>query len=209
MTIPHGDLAPMRKHRRGYGRQPRRWPVVVAVLAVAAIAGGAYALQQRTDGTGPASAPTTCVSASPAVTAAPGPAKLTAVRLPAPGQVALRLLNGSGRDGLARSVANELARRGFRVTQTGNAPRALAGASRVYYGPGGRPAALLVSAHVLGSSVVPVSTAARGAIDVVLGSTFARLRTPAETSAYARQLVTTGIPAPKPAAKPVPSPSCR
>ena len=164
MVIPSGDLAPMRKHRRGYGRQPRRWPVVLVVLAVAGVAGGTYALQHRSDKVDHASAPTTCVSAHPSAAAPAAPAKVTAVRLPAPGQVALRLLNGTGRDGLARTVANELARRGFRVTQTGNAPRDLVGASRVYYGPSGRPSALLASAHVLGASVVPVPTAARGAV---------------------------------------------
>ena len=210
MVIPSGDLAPMRKHRR-YGRHRSRWPVVLAVLAVAGVAGGTYVVQQRAEEADQASAPSTCVSASPSPAAAAPkpPSKVAAIRLPAPGQVSLRLLNGTGRDRLARTVADELARRGFRVTYTGNAPRGLVGASRVNYGPGGRPAALLVSAHVLGSSVVPVPKAARGAIDVVLGSAFVRLRTPAETSSYARALLTTGVPAPKPSTKPEASPSCR
>jgi hypothetical protein len=209
VSIPHGDLAPLRKHRR-YGRHRSRWPLVVAVLLVGAIAGGTYVVQQRADEGGPAAAPATCKSGSP--TAAPpraAPAKVVAGRLPAPGQVSLRLLNGTGRDRLARAVADELARRGFRVTQTGNAPRPLVGASRVYYGPGARPAALSVSAHVLGASVVPVPSAGRGAVDVVLGSTFVRLRTAAETSAYARRLTTTGVPAAQPAAEPTASPACR
>jgi hypothetical protein len=216
VVIPSGDLAPMRKHRR-YGRRRSRWPAVLVVLVMVAIAGATYAYSQRTDDSGSAPPPAACPSPSAAVPSptavakapAKAPAKVAAVRLPAPGQVALRLLNGTGRDRLARTVANELARRGFRVTHTGNAPRDLMGGSRVYYGPGGRPAALLVSAHVLGSSVVPVPSAARGAIDVVLGSSFVRLRTPAETSAYARRLVTTGVPVPKPSTKPAPSPSCR
>jgi hypothetical protein len=209
MVIPSGDLAPLRKHRR-YGRHRRRWPVVVAVLAVAAVAGATYLVQQRADDGGTVAPPPTCVQASPSRAASPAPpAKVTAVRLPAPGQVSLRLLNGTGRDRLARSVADELARRGFRVTHTGNAPRALVGASRVYYGPGGRPAALLVTAHVLGSSVVPVPTAGRGAIDVVLGSGFVRLRTAVETSAYVRQLTSTGVPVTRPVTRPTVSPSCR
>jgi hypothetical protein len=215
VVIPSGDLVPLRKHRR-YGRHRSRWPVVLAVLAVAGVAGGTYAYQQRADDAGSVATPSTCVSAAPSPAAAAPTrtpqakaAKPAAVRLPAPGQVSLRLLNGTGRDRLARTVANELARRGFRVTHTGNAPRALVGDSRVYYGPGGRPAALLVSAHVLGSAVVPVPKAARGAVDVVLGSAFARLRTPAEASGYARRVVTSGVPAPKPSTKPVASPSCR
>jgi hypothetical protein len=213
MVIPSGDLVPRRKHQR-YGRHRSRWPVVLAVLAVAGIAAATYAYEQNNQDTAESSPPVACASSVPstAPSAKPAPAaaaKVTAIRLPAPGQVSLRLLNGTGRDRLARGVAVELARRGFRVTQTGNAPRPLTGASRVYYGPGGRPAALLASAHVLGSSVVPVPSAARGAVDVVLGSTFVRLRAPAEVTAYVHQLTTTGVPAPRPSAKPAPSPSCR
>ena len=184
---------------------------MVAVLAVVGVAAGAYALQQqRQDDSGPTAAPAVCRSGPPApAPSRAAPAKVAAVRLPAPGQVSLRLLNGTGRDRLARTVADELARRGFRVTHTGNAPRPLVGASRVYYGPGARPAALAVSAHVLGASVVPVPSAARGAVDVVLGSTFVRLRTAAETSAYAHRLTTTGVPAALPVAAPTASPSCR
>jgi hypothetical protein len=208
VTIPHGDLAPMRKHHR-YGRHRSRWPVALAVLVVVAVAAGTYAFGQRDQDADEASSPAACTSSAPSPAPSPAAPKVSAVRLPAPGQVSLRLLNGTGRDRLARTVADELARRGFRVTYTGNAPRDLVGPSRVNYGPGGRPAALLVSAHVLGSSVVPVPKAARGAIDVVLGSTFVRLRTAAETAGYTRQLVTTGVPAPKPSARAEASPSCR
>ena len=207
MVIPSGDLAPMRKHRR-YGRRRSRWPFVLGVLAVAAVAGGTYAVQQRANDT-PAAAPLASCPAAVASSSAAAPVKVTAVHLPAPGQVGLRLLNGTGRDRLARTVGDELARRGFRVTFMGNAPRGLVGASRVYYGPGGRPAALLVTAHVLGASVAPVPGAARGAIDVVLGSAFVRLRTVPEAAVYIRRLATTGVPAPQPSPKPAPSPTCR
>ncbi len=215
MSIPSGDLAPARKHGRRYRRRRSLLPLVLVVLLVAAIAGGSYLLRREDNTAATVSAGARCPSAGPTALApqpAPvkaAPAKAAPVRLPAPGQVGLRLLNGSGRDGLARVVGNELARRGFRVTAMGNAPRPLVGASRVYYGPGGRPAALLVSTHVLGASVVPVPAAARGAIDVVLGSTFPRLRTPAETSAFARQLVTGAVPVTPAAPKPAPSPTCR
>jgi hypothetical protein len=122
--------------------------------------------------------------------------------------VRLRLLNGNGKALLARSVGNELARRGFKVTAMGNAPRPLQGVSRVYYGPGGRSAALLASAQVSGATIVPVPTAARGAIDVVLGSSFVRLRTPPEATAYARELAAGKLPLAIQASV-APSPSCR
>ena len=216
MRIPSGDLAPARRHRRGYGRRRNPLPIVVAVVLVVAVATGAYLLRRDDSSTGAVASASRCPSPSAAAPVKAAPARVAApVRLPAPGQVGLRLLNGTGRDGLARTVGNELARRGFKVTAMGNAPKALVGASRVYFGPGGRPAALLVSTHVLGGSVVPVPSAGHGAVDVVLGSTFMRLRTPAEASAYASNLASTGIATPKSAAlkptipKSATSPSCR
>jgi hypothetical protein len=183
---------------------------VLAVVAVVAVAAGSYWLR-RDDNPPGALTSSSCPSAAASVAPSPAaPARaVTPVPFPAPAQVGLRLLNGTGRDGLARSVGDELARRGFRVVAMGNAPHPLVGASRVYYGPGARPAALLLSAHVLGSSVVPVPSAGRGAVDVVLGSTFVRLRTAPEASAYAHQLVTAGVPAAKPVAQPRPSSTCR
>jgi hypothetical protein len=192
-------------------------PVVLVVLLVAAVAIGAYWIR-RDDGTASnAAAGARCPSAVPSVagsakpTAVTPPVKAAPVRLPAPGQVALRLFNGTTRAKLALTVGNELARRGFKVTGFTNAPKPLAGGSRVYFGPGGRPAATLVSAHILGSQIVPVPTAGRGAVDAVLGSTFVRVRTPAEVSAYARQLDAGRVPAPAKSAAPAPaaSPTCR
>jgi hypothetical protein len=210
MRIPSGDLAPMRKHRHGasFRRRRRRWPVVLTIVAVLAVAAGAYALHHRGGSPAPVAASTPCPS--PQASPLPKLAKAAApVRLPAAGQVSLRLLNGTGRDRLARVVGDELARRGFHVAGMGNAPRPLAGPSRVYYGPGGRPAALLVTAHVLGATVQPVPTAAHGAIDVVLGSAFVRVRTPAETSAYVHQLGTAGVPAPAPSPAATARATCR
>lgn len=212
MRIPSGDLAPARKHRR-YGRRRSPLPVLLAVVLVLAIAGIAFRLHREDSGAGVVTAKARCASTAPAASASPAaaPAPVAAVRLPAPAQVSLRLLNGTGHSLLARAVGNELARRGFKVSAIGNAPRPLVGASRVYYGPGGRPAALLVSASVLGSTVQPVPNAAPRAIDVVLGSRFVRLRTPAETASAAHALAKGSAPAAAQpvAAKPSPSPACR
>ena len=210
MRIPSGDLAPARKHRR-YGRRRNPLPILLAVVLVAAVAFGTYRLRREDSTAGVVTATARCPSVAPVPSpSAAAPALAAPVRLPAAGAVGLRLLNGTGRAKLALAVGNELARRGFKVTAMGNAPRPLVGPSKVYYGPGGRPAALLVTAHVLGAAVVPVPTAARGAVDVVLGSTFVRLRTAPETTAYARQLTTAGLPVGTPAApRPTPSPTCR
>ncbi|MCW2605774.1 MAG: LytR family transcriptional regulator, partial [Frankiales bacterium] len=139
------------------------------------------------------------------------PVAATAVVLPAPGQVRLRLLNGTPRDGLGRTVGAALAARGFGVLSTGNAPAPLPGPSRVAFGPGGRPAATLLAAHVSGARLVPSPAMPRGAVDLVLGAAFVRLRTPAEV---ARSVTALTAPAPAPARTPVrtvprPSPSPR
>ena len=207
MRIPSGDLAPARKHRR-YGRRRRNpWPAVLAVLVLLAVAGGAYGLTHRDDGT-----PTdTVAQASPKACPSPvvthAATKPVALVLPAPGTVQLRLLNGTGRNGLARVVGDELARRGVRVAAMGNAPTQQAGASRVVFGPGARSAATLVGVHVLGAQLVPAPRAARGSVDVILGSSFVRLRTAAEVHATAQALAHPVTPVARP--KPQPKPSCR
>lgn len=183
-------------------------PVVLAVAAVAAIGGGAYALR-RDDGAAqqrlaqpPASrCPTAAATPSPASPAARPPALV----LPAPGTVTFRLLNGTPRDGLGRSLGEALAARGFRVASTGNAPKALSGPSKVYFGPGARPAAQLVAIHVIGAELAPVPTAPRGAVDLVIGTGFARLRTPAEVKSFTARVLAGTVPPPTaatPAARP-------
>lgn len=221
MRIPSGDLAPARKRRRGYGSRRRsryghqRSPLVpvLAVLLVLAVAGVAWALRQNDSQAGRSTVAQLQPCPSPTAAApAKAPAVAAPLTLPAPGQVQLRLLNGSGRSLLARTVGNELAARGFRVSGMGNAPKPLTGDSRVYFGPGARPAATLLAAHVMNAQLVPVASAAPGSIDVVLGSTFPRLRTPAEVSVAARTLAAGAPPKTVTATKapaPKPSPTCR
>lgn len=206
VRIPSGDLAPARKHRR-YGRRRRApLPAVLVVLLLLAVAGAAYLLQRDDVPEETVAQATGCPTPTPAP-AAPRPAAAQpAMVLPAPGTVRLRLLNGTTRSGLARTVGNELARRGFRVAGMGNAPAQLAGATRIAFGPGARSAATLVGVHVLGAQLVPVATAPKGSVDVVLGSSFVRLRNAAEVKAATQALAHPVTPV---AAAPRPTPSCR
>jgi hypothetical protein len=205
VRIPGGDLAPARRRRHGgsYGRRRQRRGLryTLVVLLLAAAGGGAYLLQRDDSkvpqrlATTPKSCPTTAV-----------PAKTPAqpVALPAPKQVRLMLLNGTPRNGLAKTVADQLAAAGFVVTGQGNAPAALRGASTVTFGSGGSLAGTLVSHWVLGSRLVGNPKAAPGTVQVVLGSTFRRLATPAEAAAAAkaatRQPAGPGVPVPSPVA---------
>ncbi|MDX6219216.1 MAG: LytR cell envelope-related transcriptional attenuator [Frankiales bacterium] len=203
MRIPGGDLVPAR-HRRyggGYGRRRRRNRLVLAVIVLLGLAaGGGWYLRRDNPST-----PTT-VTTLPSCSAQPSPSASTTSRptapvvLPPPGAVTLSVLNGTNRALLAKHVADQLAALGFHVTGQGNARTTVAGPSQVVYGPGASLPARRASSWVLGSQAVPAPSAARGSVQVVLGSTFTRLATPAEAAARARQ-------APAPSSAPSATPS--
>jgi hypothetical protein len=120
---------------------------------------------------------------APTITPTQAVAPATTVRLPAPSTVTVTVLNGTTRQLLAKSVADQLAADGFRIARQGNAPKALAGASQVLYGPGASLQARAVSAWVPGSAVVPAPKASRGSVQLVLGGSFTRLLTAAQVAA--------------------------
>lgn len=178
MKIPSGDLAPRRRPRRRV--RARLVPLLVA-LAVLAAAGAVGWRLTRDDADDTVAAGSGCPS-GPATPATSAPA---AVALPPPAAVGVRLFNGTAVDGLGRSVGDELAARGFAVLSTGNAPAPLAGAPQVQYGPTAGPAALVLAAHVLGADLVPAAAGGPAdALDLVLGSSYVRLRDPAEVAAW-------------------------
>lgn len=129
------------------------------------------------------------------------PAVVTAV--PKPQQVRLVLLNGTSRNGLAATVGNELAADGFVVVSQGNSPQALNGDSVVQYGAGALPAGTLVSRWVQGSTLLAGAKVPAGEVQLVLGSGFSRLSTPAELLAAAQQ-----SPQPTPPSSASAAPAC-
>ncbi len=205
MRIPSGDLAPVRRRKRyggSYGRSRRRTGRVL--LALVLLAGGgavAYALQRDDRGAAARVALLPC-PAAPTTSPASQPAQPSPAALPQPREVRLLLLNGTKRDGLGRNIGNQLAARGFVVSGTGNAHALLTGPSQVTYGPGALPAAQLVGMHVFGVTLVDAPRTARGSLQLVLGSGFARLRTPAEISSLSMRpapvAARTVVPAPRP-----------
>ena len=205
MRIPSGDLAPVRRRKRyggSYGASRRRTGRVL--LALVLLAGGgavAYALQRDDRGAAARVALLPC-PAAPTTSPANQPAQPSPAALPQPREVRLLLLNGTKRDGLGRNIGNQLAARGFVVSGTGNAHALLTGPSQVTYGPGALPAAQLVGMHVFGVTLVDAPRTARGSLQLVLGSGFARLRTPAEISSLSTRpapvAARTVVPAPRP-----------
>lgn len=186
MRIPGGDLVPARHRRYGgsYGRRRRRRNRVLVVLGLLLAAGGAAAWYvQRPDTTTPTTV-STLPTCGPTPSATPSAARvLPHVVLPPPTAVVLSVLNGTNRDLLAKHVADALASQGFHVTGQGNARTAVAGPSQVVYGPGASLKARTAALWVLGSTVVPAPRARPGSVQVVLGSSFTRLATPAEAAA--------------------------
>jgi hypothetical protein len=161
--------------------------VLLVGLAVAA------AWYLRRDNTILPTQASTAPSCAPSATATPPvtprvtpPVSKAPVVLPPPSAVTLSVLNGTNRNLLAKRVADALAAQGFHVTGQGNSRTAVTGPSQVVYGPGASLLARTASSWVLGSAVVPSPRAQRGSVQVVLGSSFTRLATPAEAAAARR-----------------------
>ena len=207
MRIPGGDLVPARHRRYGgsYGRRRRRrnrrfLALVVLVLGAAAAAGW-YLREDDPAATSAVSALPSCTpTATPTVTATPAPV-VRPVALPPTTAVVLSVLNGTDRNLLAKHVADALAADGFHVTGQANARAAVVGPSQIVYGPGASLPARTAALWVPGSVVVPAPKARRGSVQVVLGSSFTRLATPAEAAAARRG------PAPTPSTEPSATPT--
>jgi hypothetical protein len=131
---------------------------------------------------------------SPAATSQPCPSTNST---PAPAKgTAIRVYNSTTRRGLALSVSRDLAKRGFRITET---PRndpleaKVATAAAVRFGPNGELYARTVAAQVDGAVTMVKDDRIGMTVDLALGTAFARLRTPAEA---ARWLATRPRPSP-------------
>ncbi|MFN2539431.1 MAG: LytR C-terminal domain-containing protein [Mycobacteriales bacterium] len=199
MRIPGGDLVPARHRRYGgsYGRRRRRRGRRVLALLLLIGLGAAGAWYLRKDDAATTATVSTSPTCEPTPTATPTPAAVAPrVALPPTTAVVLSVLNGTDRSLLAKHVADALATQGFQVTGQANARTAVAGPSQIVYGPGASLQARTVSLWVPGSTVVPAPKARRGSVQVILGSSFTRVATPAEAAAARRGPVATATTAP-------------
>jgi hypothetical protein len=192
-----GDKYPRMRPPR---RRGRLVGVVVACGAVLGVAGWGtlQLIDVFTGGGGTASAAGTkagCLTkANPAATA-PSPAVL-----PKPAQITVNVFNATTRSGLAKTTADELKKRGFRIGEVGNAgpqyDKKVTGTG-VLLGPA---ASLNTSLPVLATQLTTAErrtdAAHKGAtIDLIIGNGFKTLTSPPES---ARAL--TALAAPKPTA---------
>lgn len=149
---------------------------------------------------------------SPSCSPSPVPTRTAKLApLPQPAGVTLNVLNATARGGLAKSNADELAKRGFKVARFGNAlppyDRKVTQAALLVAGPAGEAAAREAGTQVLGSTV-KIDPARKGtAVDLLIGNGFTTLATPAE-AAKAR-VTAANPPPPKPVCLPVSTPKAK
>lgn len=179
-----GDKYPrMRPHRR----RGRLVVVVVACGAVLGVAGWGtlQLIDVFTGGGGTATAAgvgcsTKATKASPAASASPAAAAGAA---PKPAQITVNVFNATTRSGLAKTTADELKKRGFKIGEVGNATKQY---DKKVTGTGillGPAASLNTSLPVLATQLTTAerrTDAARAgtAVDLIIGNQFKALTSP-------------------------------
>ena len=164
--------------------------VVVGVLAVAAVVFVIVALVRDTQ------------HDSVAQGCPPG-SVLADITLPdGPQGVTLRVFNGTATTGLAQTVSNDFANRGFKVQKPAENKKRYKGVAQLRYGPLAVGAAQLVKAYFL-AQADPVYDAKRKGkvVDVVVGGKYQQLATTTEVN---QSLVELGEPEVPPGACPAP-----
>ncbi|WP_432156567.1 MULTISPECIES: LytR C-terminal domain-containing protein [unclassified Streptomyces] len=203
-----GDKYPRMRRPRRRGRMVALALASGAVLGVAGW-GTLQLIDVFTGGGGTASAAgsaTDCASEGTTKKAATGTgatAAATPAVLPRPGQITVNVLNATTRAGLAKSTADELKKRGFRIGTVGNATKEY---DKKVTGPG----VLLGPASALNSSLQVLATQLPGAerrtdaarkdatVDLIIGNGYKALATPADA---ARSLTALTAPKPSPSTK--------
>ncbi|WNI16504.1 LytR C-terminal domain-containing protein [Actinacidiphila sp. ITFR-21] len=131
--------------------------------------------------------------------------------LPQPTGVTLNVLNATSRGGLAKTTADALAGRGFKVARFGNAPdgydQKVTQSALLVAGPAGEAAAREAGTQVAGSTVRIDPHRKDKTVDLLIGNAFATLATPAQ--AAAARVVAANPPPPKPVCAPVTTPAAK
>ncbi|MFF4169750.1 LytR C-terminal domain-containing protein [Streptomyces sp. NPDC001744] len=189
-----GDVYPRMR------RPHRRRRIILASTAAAVVLGAAgWGTYQLVDvfsgGGGTKTAAGKQADCKPAPTATAAPAAV----LPKPAQITVNVYNATPRSGLAKTTADELRKRGFKIGKVGNAPAAY---DKKVTGAGlllGAPAATKGSFPVLGTQLAGATakTDARGTadVDLIIGTAFKSLA-PKTTADAALVALTRPAPAP-------------
>jgi len=117
-----GDKYPRMRQRRRRGRLVLA--VVASVVALGVIGWGTLQLiDVFTGGGGKASAAGSKTCAVKSAKASPSASAPAPAALPKPAQITVNVLNATTRSGLAKTTADELEKRGFKIGEVGNATK--------------------------------------------------------------------------------------
>jgi LytR cell envelope-related transcriptional attenuator len=146
--------------------------VVIGVLAVSAVVFVIVALVR--DSQGGAVAGNDCPAGAP----------LANVTLPDdPGQVTIKVLNGTSTPGLAEKVTNDFKNRRFKTQKPGEDKKRVKDIAVVRYGPAAVGSAQLLEAYFLGQATPEYNPKRKDAVvDIVIGSRFQQLATSTEVN---------------------------
>jgi hypothetical protein len=182
----------------------RRGRIVAAVIAVVVVLSlfgwGAVQLFHAFNGDDGDTKANAAPQNRPSCTPSPAPVRTgKPIALPQPAGVTLAVYNATTRGGLAKTTADQLASRGFKVSKFANAPdpynAKVTRSALLVAGPGGEAAAREASTQVAGSTVKIDPRRKGNTVDLMIGNAFARLATPLE-AAKAR-VIAANPPAPK------------
>ncbi|MFE9613235.1 LytR C-terminal domain-containing protein [Streptomyces sp. NPDC006012] len=184
-----GDKFPRMRPRRRRGRLVFGLMAVVAVLAL--IGWGTWQLIDVFTGGNKASA----ANAEPDCPTGTAASASPAAAVPRPASITVNIYNATTRTGLAKSTADELKKRGFKIGEVGNAPsqfdQKIKGTG-VLLGPvSARNSTLPVLATQLGDAERRTDTGRKGtALDLIIGTAFRGLATPADAEKALAALTT-------------------
>ncbi|MFC4505668.1 MULTISPECIES: LytR C-terminal domain-containing protein [Streptomyces] len=198
-----GDKYPRMRRRRRRGR------LVVAVVGCGAALGVAgwgtlQLIDVFTGGGGTASAADSAACKAKSATASPAPI----AALPKPAQITVNVFNATTRSGLAKTTADELAKRGFKIGDVGNATKQYdkkVGGTGMLLGPASSlNTSLPVLATQLSTAERRTDAARKGTeVDLILGNGFKTLTSKADATK-----ALTALTAPKPASSTAPKKGC-
>ncbi|UFR03344.1 LytR C-terminal domain-containing protein [Streptomyces sp. Go40/10] len=192
-----GDKYPRMRPPRRHGR------LVAAVVASVAVLGliGWGTLQLIDVFTGGAGDSTATGPAARCRTKAAAAAATRAEPLPEPGRITVNVYNATKRTGLAKSTADELRKRGFRIGDVGNASKQydkkVKGTGMLLGSPAAQDTALRVLATQLTGAGLRADTRKGTDVDLVIGDAFKGL---ADRATADRALTTLRDPKPQPTA---------
>ncbi|WP_426364955.1 LytR C-terminal domain-containing protein [Streptomyces sp. E-08] len=190
-----GDVYP--RMRRPHRRRRIVLASAAAVVVLGAAGWGTLQLVDVFSGDGTKTTAGKQADCKPAPKATTAPA----AALPKPAQITVNVYNATPRSGLAKTTADELKKRGFKIGKVGNAPTAydkkVPGAGLLLGAPAATKGAFSVLGTQLAGATTKTDTRATADVDLIIGTAFKSL-SPKATADAALVALTKPAPTVKP-----------